>query len=185
MILPSPFPPALAQLEPDINMLCKIYALHAATATGTGSALMPHFYFRWSLQLTVYCLPLLLQRCKQIEIDGRPNSAALLRSFFPFLSLGISLSLSPSLPLITRLLVDAINRSRSIRSLHRTYSKQTHLLLLLLLLLHVVMQTMWKMPSLSPSLQLSINRTTIRTGMWMEISVECHCVLGKLSCRYT
>lgn len=46
MILPSSSPPALAQLEPDINMLCKIYALHAATATGTGSALMPHFYFR-------------------------------------------------------------------------------------------------------------------------------------------
>lgn len=90
MILPSPFPPALAQLKPDINMLCKIYALHAATATGTGSALMPHFYFRWSLQLTVYCLPLLLQRCKQIEIDGRPNSAALLRSRFPFLSLSPS-----------------------------------------------------------------------------------------------
>lgn len=182
MIFPSLFPSlaALAQLEPDINMLRKIYALHAATATGTGSALMPHFYFRWSLQLTVCCLPLLLlQRCKQIEIDGRPNSSV----HFSLFSLGISLSLS----LITCLLVDAINRSRSIRSIHRIYFKQTHLLLLLvlLLLLHVVMQTMWKMPSLSPSLQLSINRTAIRMGMWMEISLECHCVLEKLSCRYT
>lgn len=75
---PYPFPPrahTLAQLEPDINMLCKIYALHAATATGTGSALMPHFYFRCSLQLTVCCLLLLLLlwHCAQIEIDGRPS----------------------------------------------------------------------------------------------------------------